>query len=141
MKALMFGWEFPPHILGGLGTASYGLTKGMAMQDDLEITFVIPKPHGDEDQSFLKIVGACNVPIVWKENNWDYVNKETFIYDIIYVPQMTKFLQMAQQNGNPVLNGEGMLVEQGAAAFKIWTGCEADVEVMTKELRAYLRNL
>ena len=30
MKALMFGWEFPPHILGGLGTASYGLTKGMA---------------------------------------------------------------------------------------------------------------
>ena len=31
MKALMFGWEFPPHILGGLGTASYGLTRGMAM--------------------------------------------------------------------------------------------------------------
>ena len=30
MKALMFGWEFPPHILGGLGTASYGLTRGMA---------------------------------------------------------------------------------------------------------------
>ena len=26
MKVLMFGWEFPPHILGGLGTASYGLT-------------------------------------------------------------------------------------------------------------------
>ena len=25
MKVLMFGWEFPPHILGGLGTASYGL--------------------------------------------------------------------------------------------------------------------
>jgi glycosyltransferase involved in cell wall biosynthesis len=74
MKALMFGWEFPPHILGGLGTASYGLTRGMAMQSDMEITFVIPKPHGDEDQSFLKIVGACNVPVVWKENSWDYVN-------------------------------------------------------------------
>ena len=74
MKALMFGWEFPPHILGGLGTASYGLTKGMAMQPDMEITFVIPKPHGDEDQSFLKIVGACNVPVVWKENSWDHVN-------------------------------------------------------------------
>ena len=45
MKALMFGWEFPPHILGGLGTASYGLTKGMAQQTDMQITFVIPKPH------------------------------------------------------------------------------------------------
>lgn len=75
MKALMFGWEFPPHILGGLGTASYGLTKGMALQPDMQITFVIPKPYGDEDQSFLKIIGACNVPVVWKENNWDYVNQ------------------------------------------------------------------
>lgn len=74
MKALMFGWEFPPHILGGLGTASYGLTRGMAMQPDMDITFVIPKPHGDEDQSFLKIIGACNVPVVWKENDWNYVN-------------------------------------------------------------------
>lgn len=71
----MFGWEFPPHILGGLGTASYGLTKGMAKQEDLDIIFVIPKPQGDEDQSFLKIIGACNVPIVWKENTWDYVNQ------------------------------------------------------------------
>ena len=74
MKALMFGWEFPPHILGGLGTASYGLTRGMAMQPDMEITFVIPKPWGDEDQSFLKIIGACNVPVVWKENSWEHVN-------------------------------------------------------------------
>lgn len=74
MKALMFGWEFPPHILGGLGTASYGLTRGMAEQHDMELVFVIPKPHGDEDQSFLKIVGACNVPVVWKENDWNHIN-------------------------------------------------------------------
>jgi len=67
MKALMFGWEFPPHILGGLGTASYGLTKGMSLQKDMELTFVIPKPHGDEDQSFLKIIGACNTPVVMRD--------------------------------------------------------------------------
>lgn len=75
MKALMFGWEFPPHILGGLGTASFGLTRGMAQQEDMEITFVIPKPWGDEDQSFLRIIGACNVPIVWKDNDWNHVNR------------------------------------------------------------------
>ena len=39
MKALMFGWEFPPHILGGLGTASYGLTKGMAENGNMDISF------------------------------------------------------------------------------------------------------
>ena len=75
MRALMFGWEFPPHILGGLGTASYGLTKGMSLQPDMDITFVIPKPWGDEDQSFLHIIGACNVPIVWKDVNWNQVNE------------------------------------------------------------------
>ena len=42
MKVLMFGWEFPPHILGGLGTASYGLTKGMSQQEDMEIRTWIP---------------------------------------------------------------------------------------------------
>lgn len=30
MKVLMFGWEFPPYISGGLGTACYGMTKGLA---------------------------------------------------------------------------------------------------------------
>ncbi|MFA5462860.1 MAG: glycosyltransferase family 1 protein, partial [Dysgonamonadaceae bacterium] len=71
MKALMFGWEFPPHILGGLGTASYGLTRGMSMQEDMDITFVIPRPWGDEDQSFLKIIGANNTPVVWRDVDWE----------------------------------------------------------------------
>jgi glycosyltransferase involved in cell wall biosynthesis len=74
MKALMFGWEFPPHILGGLGTASYGLTKGMAIQENLEIIFVIPKPCGAEDQNFLRIIGMNNTPVVWKDVSWEHVN-------------------------------------------------------------------
>ncbi|MDR0769500.1 MAG: glycosyltransferase [Dysgonamonadaceae bacterium] len=74
MKALMFGWEFPPHILGGLGTASYGLTRGMSMQEDMQITFVIPKPWGDEDRRFLRIIGMNNTPVVWKDVSWEHVN-------------------------------------------------------------------
>lgn len=70
----MFGWEFPPHILGGLGTASYGLTKGMADNGDMDITFVIPKPHGDEEKGFARIIGANSTPIAWREVNYDYVN-------------------------------------------------------------------
>lgn len=73
MKALMFGWEFPPHILGGLGTASYGLTKGMWENGDMDITFVIPKPWGDEDRHFAHILGANSTPVVWRDVNWDYV--------------------------------------------------------------------
>lgn len=69
----MFGWEFPPHILGGLGTASYGLTKGMHANGDMEITFVIPKPWGDEERGFANILGACNTPVAWRDVSWDYV--------------------------------------------------------------------
>jgi len=73
MKALMFGWEFPPHILGGLGTASYGLTRGMWQCGDMDITFVIPKPWGDEDRSFANIIGASQVPVAWRDPSREYV--------------------------------------------------------------------
>jgi len=63
----MFGWEFPPHISGGLGTASYGLTKGMATLDDLEVIFVVPKAWGDEDQSVVRLIGANKVPVSYKQ--------------------------------------------------------------------------
>ena len=75
MKALMFGWEFPPHILGGLGTASYGLTKGMWECGDMDISFVIPKPWGDEDKSFANIIGASQVPIAWRDVSREYVEQ------------------------------------------------------------------
>ncbi|MDR0686546.1 MAG: glycosyltransferase family 4 protein [Dysgonamonadaceae bacterium] len=67
MKVLMFGWEFPPHILGGLGTASYGLTRGMSFQRDMELTFAIPRITGDEDRSFMRIIGLNTTPVVWRD--------------------------------------------------------------------------
>ncbi len=62
MRVLMFGWEFPPHISGGLGTACYGMTRGLAYQD-VDVIFVVPKSYGDEDQSSVKLVGASQIPI------------------------------------------------------------------------------
>jgi glycosyltransferase involved in cell wall biosynthesis len=67
MRVLMFGWEFPPHISGGLGTASYGLTKGMATLDDLEVIFVVPKAFGDEDQTKVRLIGANQVHVAFKQ--------------------------------------------------------------------------
>ena len=57
IKVLMFGWEFPPHISGGLGTACLGLTKGLA-KNDVEVLFVMPKASGDEDPEAAKIINA-----------------------------------------------------------------------------------
>ena len=71
----MFGWEFPPHILGGLGTASYGLTQGMWQCGDMDITFVIPKPFGDEDRHFANIIGTSQIPVAWRDVSRDYVEQ------------------------------------------------------------------
>lgn len=54
----MLGWEFPPHISGGLGTACHGLTGGLA-HHGVEVTFVIPRSYGDEDAEHLSVIG-CN---------------------------------------------------------------------------------
>jgi len=70
IKVLMFGWEFPPHIAGGLGTASYGLTKGLA-KHGVKVMFVMPKAGGDEDQSVVKIINASDVEMMSEYSNLD----------------------------------------------------------------------
>jgi glycogen(starch) synthase len=62
MRALMFGWEFPPHISGGLGTACFGLTQGLSSHG-VEVIFVVPRAFGDEDARFVSVVGANRVPM------------------------------------------------------------------------------
>jgi glycosyltransferase involved in cell wall biosynthesis len=69
MKVLMFGWEFPPHITGGLGTACYGLVKGLA-KHQVKVIFVAPKLFGDEDQKPATLINASDVEI--NEHNFSY---------------------------------------------------------------------
>lgn len=78
----MFGWEFPPHIAGGLGTACYGMTRGLA-RNDVEVIFVMPHASGDEDQRFVKVVNASDVEALYGDTANgadDIVKKMTFIH-------------------------------------------------------------
>lgn len=79
MKVLMFGWEFPPHITGGLGTACYGLTKGL-LKHDVEVLFVVPKAYGDEDQSAVRLINASDVPLLQSDNVFkQHISKLTYL--------------------------------------------------------------
>ncbi len=78
----MFGWEFPPHIAGGLGTACYGMTRGLA-RNGVEVIFVMPKASGDEDQRFVKVVNASDVEALYGDTASgadDILKKMTFIH-------------------------------------------------------------
>jgi len=69
MKILMFGWEFPPHISGGLGTACFGLTKGLA-KHGIDMIFVVPKAYGDENQEAVRLVNASDITVNMKKSQY-----------------------------------------------------------------------
>jgi glycogen(starch) synthase len=61
MRILMFGWEFPPRMSGGLGTACFGMTTALAGLGH-QITFVLPQPGEASVAPFLDIVSASDYP-------------------------------------------------------------------------------
>jgi glycosyltransferase involved in cell wall biosynthesis len=63
MNILMFGWEFPPNISGGLGTACYGITKSLSASET-KITFVIPKAYGNEPNNQVQLIGANQIDLI-----------------------------------------------------------------------------
>lgn len=81
MRILMFGWEFPPHIAGGLGTACYGIVKGLAY-NGVDTIFVMPSASGDEDKNVAKIVDASDVAVDFHEslNIGEFLDKIQFVH-------------------------------------------------------------
>lgn len=69
--------------------------------------------------------------------NWPLLPAGSIVYDLIYTPRQTKFLQQAAACGHVTMNGESMLVEQGAAAFALWTGQPAPLEAMYAAIAAH----
>jgi glycosyltransferase involved in cell wall biosynthesis len=60
MRVLMLGWEFPPFISGGLGTACYGLTRAMS-QIGAQVIFVLPKPVASQYSSHVRLVSPSTL--------------------------------------------------------------------------------
>lgn len=60
--------------------------------------------------------------------------KDLFVADIVYEPKMTKLLKLAEEAGCNYMNGLGMLIWQGALAFKIWTGKDMPIGLIKNEI-------
>ncbi|MEI7897774.1 MAG: glycosyltransferase family 4 protein [bacterium] len=89
MRVLMFGWEFPPHITGGLGTACFGLTKGLVKRG-VEVIFVVPKAYGDETMDGFRLVNASDVVLDFSRvDTKEYLERIQFMeIDSNLVPYM-----------------------------------------------------
>ncbi len=60
------------------------------------------------------------------------------VYDLVYNPYPSPLLRMSEEAGANILGGLSMLVYQGAASFKLWTGKEAPVDLMYAEAKGML---
>ena len=58
------------------------------------------------------------------------IPKDALVYDLVYNPSKTPLLKMAKAAGAKTIGGLPMLVYQGAASFKLWTGREAPLDIM-----------
>ena len=103
--------------------------------------------YSKEDLADLPKAGICiNATILGMDPSdplpldIDYLSPEWAVYDMVYNPQDTQLFIEAQNNGNAVKTGLGMLVHQGAKALEFWTGKEIDTQVMYKVSKEALEN-
>jgi glycogen(starch) synthase len=100
MRVLMFGWEFPPQISGGLGVASEGLVRGL-LQTGTEIVLVLPSHPGSRSRPGLKILDAESLRAAD-----DPGHRKRFLLRLRRVPSLLR----------PYVTHSGYAEERGAAA-------------------------
>ena len=66
--------------------------------------------------------------------NKSFLRPDLIVSDVVYYPRETELLRMAKEVGCKTMNGLGMMLFQGAAAFKMWTGEDMPIEYMKEKL-------
>lgn len=155
-------------VLLGAGGAARAVAAGLMEYDIANIVvgtrsaakaqdFVQLFPEGSkiagcnwETEIFRKALSQCDILInctpigmsANKENqlpvDWDLLQPHAAVCDLIYNPPLTDFLAQAEKRGHVILNGTGMLIEQGAVAFELWTGQEAPRNIMLDVLSKFV---
>jgi shikimate dehydrogenase len=136
------------HALLAHGCKSIAIAnRTSAKADQLVSTLRIVDPDasiitGPLAAKFIKQLPTCDLVInttsigmaaTIDQMPWDRTlpfSRGQIVYDLIYRPKDTAFLRHAALGGALCINGLGMLVHQGAAAFAMWTGREAPVAIM-----------
>ncbi len=143
----------------GAGGASRSVTVSLALAGCGSIVIVNRSPERSRQLAEIILRSAPDIKVTWlsPEDNYDIVvaesdviinatplttfngalrvpvsllNKNQLVCDLNYSLYQPPLLQEAEARGAQVMDGKGMLLYQAAAAFEIWTGLEAPVEVM-----------
>ena len=105
-----------------------------------EANFLVWEPEikiPENTEILINATSAGFSPNVDESPDIDYlsVTENMCVCDVVFHPAETVFLKEAAERGARTVSGLGMLVQQAALNFKLWTGVEAPVDVMTEALQ------
>lgn len=106
-----------------------------------KLKFISKEQRADKIKNCQLLVNAS--PVGMEESDGSVVDKEwlrkgLYVYDVIYNRE-TQLIKDAKEREAPCVDGRGMLLYQGTAAFGLWTGKEAPVDVMRKALEEEIK--
>ncbi len=133
------------HIMNRSGGSSFARAQAFAKRvSDLSecIVDVLPLEDGEALRGAIAesdiLINATNVGMAPDTDGClipdaSYFHPDLVVSDIIYNPRETKLLKMARETGCAAFNGMYMLLFQGAASFKCWTGQDMPVEIIREK--------
>lgn len=128
------------HIINGSVERGSGLTQLLQEKTPASAQLIPWKGTADISADTNILINATSIglyPHVDQKPDirYDQITADMIVCDVIFNDPNSLFLQEAEKRGASTINGLGMLANQGALNFKLWTGQEAPVEVMTETLR------
>ncbi len=110
----MLGWEFPPFNTGGLGTACYGITKGLT-NNGVKVTFVLPRiPKRFKEKNSLEIKKESerlNIIIAEEETNIKKIIVPALLIPYITRTRYAELIKEGKQPSKGELYGEDLFQE------------------------------
>ena len=91
---------------------------------------------GDSARDYDIIVNATSLGLKNEPSpiSFDGINKDTIVYDIVYMPMNTNFIKNAKEKGAKIIYGYEMLLGQATRAFEIWHEMKAPYNAMKRAL-------
>lgn len=96
-----------------------------ALRKEMETSFIFTNATG---VGMKPLEGQMVIP------DTSYLRKDLIVSDVVYIPTETALLKVAKEMGCKTMNGLGMMLYQGAAAFELWTGKEMPIDYMKEIL-------
>ncbi len=110
MKVLMFGWEFPPYVSGGLGTACFGMTRALA-DERIEILFVMPGSEEPRSDRLLRVVSEGSFAVV--EVSPDRKTPDAEVTHVVVHSPLHPYLNEWTYGNRSGFSGRGILSQGG----------------------------